>query len=927
MRFEQFSDKHRNLNIDREEILRKWNIRKFEEEQYRLFESLGNRKGGDSPAPMIGSAPLTSSASSQLLVIKEDGAVNYTYYVFNYTDGKINGPHDTGVPIDSYDFGNSSQYLVNKKGFCHRFFKSSTNDFLLLFISATGEIIETIEGNTGDLSVSTLDGRYIVAWDYDLFTIWVFDGEKVYTDTTTVAGVDGYSLLTNWDNTNSEGFFMSSYKSLGGGVFESKVYSWKSGTFTEIFTIEHPSNIDVQYYSWAESNKIIIEKYNYNTGSHLGFLILNTSGSILQEIQLEDSVYNNDYFERFGTDKFYAIYYDSNLNEPNYKVYVYDAGQNILLETTVDKTTYTNLSVYHNYKSQSSFSDVLISENCYFVFYNATGNFNYNMSEVDYCKLVGFFDGQSNLVVADYAVNELKYVNITDVYTSNSYLLQTVDNDEFSLLKFNSTGILSNHTFTGFDAVNVTNVSNVKNDDRIVFAFEDNLTGFYHIYMINTDATEFIYLDENLSSWNYEIEYDTIIILDNTNDLAWYFNSVSTNWTSTTYYRDYNFPTPYSTSNGLSNGIISGYNLNRIYYFNDNGDGSTTSIDGGGDDMYDTGNYLNTNLGIGIPYTHTQMTSVNTGDEAIISDFIMDGGIVTGSGTDFGVGSSYFTNMYPGLFVMSASDVDITEFFISGNLGADGNGSLDSFQYSPSGYGSVYTAFVKRVWDANDPSINQVFIVDSDGTGITHNPSTDTNDDDNSISGLGSISKLHYLLFAKADGTKCTNEEIENIINSYLTLVDGQSLEDTLSALNTSYTTITNNLPPQDGLGELTIYTRDSINFSSINAYEDLDSGKDIFALWYYDPTRDGKVTMKVYNYSGNLLRTVESEDEIVYSFSVVENGVFLQTRTKYFEGETIIYIIDNYYHVSPKGYANVTVTLPDETNLYDIFNDYVWWD
>ena len=38
MKFEHFSDKHRNLNIQKDELLRKWKIQMLEEEQ-RLFEA------------------------------------------------------------------------------------------------------------------------------------------------------------------------------------------------------------------------------------------------------------------------------------------------------------------------------------------------------------------------------------------------------------------------------------------------------------------------------------------------------------------------------------------------------------------------------------------------------------------------------------------------------------------------------------------------------------------------------------------------------------------------------------------------------------------------------------------------------------------------------------------------------------------------
>jgi hypothetical protein len=73
-----------------------------------------------------------------------------------------------------------------------------------------------------------------------------------------------------------------------------------------------------------------------------------------------------------------------------------------------------------------------------------------------------------------------------------------------------------------------------------------------------------------------------------------------------------------------------------LYYFNDVADG--LGIDDGGNDMYDGGNYINTNLDE-VPYTHTQMSDppVNDTEQANISDFVMDGTVQNGD-TYFGTG-------------------------------------------------------------------------------------------------------------------------------------------------------------------------------------------------------------------------------------------------------------------------------------------------
>jgi hypothetical protein len=51
MKFEHFSDKHRNLNIQKDELLRKWKIQMLEEEQ-RLFEAAARKLQGVSTPPL-----------------------------------------------------------------------------------------------------------------------------------------------------------------------------------------------------------------------------------------------------------------------------------------------------------------------------------------------------------------------------------------------------------------------------------------------------------------------------------------------------------------------------------------------------------------------------------------------------------------------------------------------------------------------------------------------------------------------------------------------------------------------------------------------------------------------------------------------------------------------------------------------------------
>ncbi len=228
-----------------------------------------------------------------------------------------------------------------------------------------------------------------------------------------------------------------------------------------------------------------------------------------------------------------------------------------------------------------------------------------------------------------------------------------------------------------------------------------------------------------------------------------------------------------------------------LYYFNDEGD---DSINDGGDDMYDGANRLNTNLYSQIPYTHTQMTDVN--GQAELSDFTYDGTVQDGT-SYFGASSSYFTNLYPGLFVMSAYGVDITDFSISGNLGSDGDGQCEGNRFEWEGF----TIFTKVVHSAaydgeTDPSIVHIIIVDTIDPSITHSFDDTTRNDDDAISNLSNVNTIHYLLFGLSLGVKPTTQQIESVYQSYLNTINDLDINLTLSNLNANFDSVTEFLPP-----------------------------------------------------------------------------------------------------------------------------------
>lgn len=167
-------------------------------------------------------------------------------------------------------------------------------------------------------------------------------------------------------------------------------------------------------------------------------------------------------------------------------------------------------------------------------------------------------------------------------------------------------------------------------------------------------------------------------------------------------------------------------------------------IDDGGGDMYDGGNMIGTNLGQPVYYSNNTINSSNY----------------------FGSNGQYFTRKYPGLFVMAANLDNIDEFYIYGNLGADGSGNLDGTVLTS----GMFQGFVKRVYNAGDPSVNHLIITAYDPN-VSHWFPNSTDMDDHHINGLSNINRIYYLLYAGSNGFYINDDATQQIMDAFVALL------------------------------------------------------------------------------------------------------------------------------------------------------------
>lgn len=189
------------------------------------------------------------------------------------------------------------------------------------------------------------------------------------------------------------------------------------------------------------------------------------------------------------------------------------------------------------------------------------------------------------------------------------------------------------------------------------------------------------------------------------------------------------------------------------------------SIADGGDDMYDEGNLIFTNL--------------SNGANLRYSNNVIDSSPVFGT-----LNGNYFTRKSDGLFVLAA-DLAVSEFRIAGGLGADGAGAVSTTVLQRTKHGRNYSGFVKRVHGAGSiPSVNHLIIVESNES-IGHDYALSTDDDAHRVFGLENTDRLYYLLFASRNGRLVTDAETGELMDAFLDLL-ASSPEDAIRLVQTT---------------------------------------------------------------------------------------------------------------------------------------------
>ena len=194
-------------------------------------------------------------------------------------------------------------------------------------------------------------------------------------------------------------------------------------------------------------------------------------------------------------------------------------------------------------------------------------------------------------------------------------------------------------------------------------------------------------------------------------------------------------------------------------------------IEDGGRDMFDSGLFINTNLNQpygyindedSLPYTHSvlffcdasegidwAMYDPNIGNYNWVPT-VFNGDVVP-SDNIFGIGSTYFTNQYPGLFVMGTDNAQINELSLTGGTGKDGDGDFASGSFDFVLNDKTYGVFYKSTYNNNqddETNVQQVIIIDRSVNGITQEFYSPYDRMDQVLTGVSNAKNIFILVFA-----------------------------------------------------------------------------------------------------------------------------------------------------------------------------------
>jgi hypothetical protein len=459
----------------------------------------------------------------------------------NSTDFYVDNNYDEGNTegiIVYQELNNYSEYILFKPSGYQTLFNYNNNDYnvnSIVYYKSDFFVIEVYSNN---------DDQYSFLNIYNKNGTLINSLNLEYNNPTSV---NGYNLNNSSIDSSITGTFAVSQSSTSG-----------DGSGVTFQIILNSGNVN--------AHSIGGRGTGYNIGD-----VITINGTQFGGISGDDNVtftvtslgnfqYNNHNVNFFGNGKMQIIY-SNNVNTQPYYIVIYDGIENEFYITSHDKETY--LSYYYSYYtycdylSDISYNNSTISEDCYISFYDGNGSYDGSLYSVYYCDIVSWYNTTKEFSVYEFAYDEGNYyIGLYNYYLGNSLMLYSNRDDNYIHYEvFQPTG----HTTVDVVLTSSLDSWNFYTDscgEALLsrFYFLGSNENLFTLHKYDGTLIDTLYNAGGYVDW--QPEYNMLYMVNNTTELAHYWNSSLNSIQSTQYLNDWSSENNYFTTTNHNNGNI-----------------------------------------------------------------------------------------------------------------------------------------------------------------------------------------------------------------------------------------------------------------------------------------------------------------------------------------------------------------------------------
>jgi hypothetical protein len=320
-------------------------LRRKIEERMLFEQAMFNAAKAAAAVGSGGNSGYAISGRSSMSSFYEDG--EYKYYTYNYDTDTLNKTYSTG--INSYEYSDNI-YVLQDKGFVLRYRDGNLRTYI--FTDINGKQIKRIDLDTSQYlyhSREYLNGVqiYLVNTNQDgTLTIYLFDGEKVTTNTISDISLYPWGQAEFSVYSMSEGITAISWRSLDGSTYH--VGMLNGG---EVVPLDSISSMAESWYIDCEwnSNFFTVIKADSATGKYQSFKVFSGDGSLLKNVDITGgadytSLRRNSFY---GKNKYFFILGGGTDNSN--MIYAYDYATNSVIDKLMVDSNNHDLNEYFHY--------------------------------------------------------------------------------------------------------------------------------------------------------------------------------------------------------------------------------------------------------------------------------------------------------------------------------------------------------------------------------------------------------------------------------------------------------------------------------------------------------------------------------------------------------------------------------------------------